>query len=147
MSTRPPRALDGCEQLSCLSWTGTGATSRPRLAPYSPVGRTRTPRYPHPAAAAAGTESAQEALEAPSRLCLIPVQAAVVETALALARAVLDGQSGYPGGAGSARALTGILDRVLAPGAGRPQPTPAALRSVPTPTVAGTGHSAVGLAG
>lgn len=74
---------------------------------------------------------------------MVPVQAAVLETALALARSVLAGQAGHPAVQESARALSTILDRALVPPGARPapDPAPAALRSVPAPTVAGTGNA------
>jgi hypothetical protein len=72
---------------------------------------------------------------------MVPVQAAVLETALALAHSVLAGQAGHPAVQESARALALILNRTLPPcgTAARPAPTP--LRSVPAPTVAGTGNA------
>ena len=83
--------------------------------------------------------SAEQALAALSRLRMVPVQAAVLEAALALARAVLAGQTGHPAAQESARALTGILDRALGAAAVRP-PTSAPLPKAPT--VTGTGSTA-----
>ncbi len=91
-----------------------------------------------------GGSSADQAQAALSRLRLVPVQAAVLETALATARAVLDGQAGQPAVREAARVLTGILDRLLTPSDNGVPAGPAPLRSVPAPTVTGTGSAALG---
>jgi hypothetical protein len=78
----------------------------------------------------------------------VPVQAAVLETALALAGAVLAGQTAHPDVQESARALTGILHHALAQAAVPVQVrVPAQQPTASTVTGTGTSNATQRLAG
>ncbi|MHA6756969.1 hypothetical protein [Streptacidiphilus sp. PAMC 29251] len=120
--------------------------------PGAPPASRRPPPWAAPAHAPApgpvpgsgtlgGDGSAERAREAVGRLRVVPVQAAVVETALALARAVLAGQTGHPDVQESARALAVILDRALNQAAA-PVRSPVPAQQSTAPTGTGTGNAA-----
>ena len=146
-----PRPAVSSEQQQ--RWKAVSSTSGRRgLGPGAGAGPAsrRTPPWAAPAPGfVPWPGSAEDARDAVSRLRSVPVQAAVLETALALARAVLASQAGHPAVQESARALSEILDRVLAPADApvRADPPTAAVRSLPAPTVSGTGRGPAGLTG
>jgi len=117
------------------------------LGPQRPQGRQQPPwagpaAVPDPPARPAAAQPApglaEQAVDAIAGLRHVRTPAAVLESALHLAQALLEQSAMDPLLLEAAEGLAAVIPQYLA--AARPAPAPARLRTVPAPTIVGTGQ-------